>query len=71
MSVVEYILISRQWETEEENEAAFSKHHNIEFWQDGWVEARHNVQVQKQLEEYFWLILMMSNELTVPGQGWL
>ena len=53
MSVVEYVLISRQWETEEENEAAFSEDDHIEFWQDDRVEARHNVQVQKQLEEVF------------------
>ena len=53
VSVVEYVLISRQWETEEENEAAFSEDDHIEFWQDDRVEARHNVQVQKQLEEVF------------------
>ena len=50
MSVVEYILISRQRETEKENEAALSKDHHVEFWQDCTAfEARHNVQVQKQL----------------------
>ena len=55
MPVVEHILISSQWETEEENEAAFSKHDHVEFWQHSRVEAGYNVQVQKQLEEYLLL----------------
>ena len=53
VSVVENKLISSQQETEQEYEAAFSKHYHIEFWQDHGVETRYKIQVQKQLAEYF------------------